>query len=204
MFKIGEFSKLVRVSPRMLRHYEQQGLLQPTEVDRFTGYRLYSASQIPLLSQIIELRDMGFGIEEIKKLLPKYNDRAVMKDALLQKQEQIQRTLVLEQAKLVKIAALSGKLQEVTMVYNVELKALHAEKVLSLRETVASPEKETEQWEKLAAFVAKHNINAPAVGYSIYHDEDSKETDVDIEIAVPVQTFGANEGNFTFKMVYFK
>ena len=35
--------------------------------------------------------------------------------------------------------------------------------------------------------------------YSIYHDEDTKETDVDIEIAVSVQSFGADEGNFKFK-----
>jgi len=124
MFKIGEFSKLVRVSPRMLRHYEQNGLLQPAEVDRFTGYRLYTAAQIPLLSRIIELRDMGFGIEDIKTLLPKYDDRAVMKEALLQKQTQIQTVLAVEQAKLSKIAALAAKLQEVNMVYDVELKSL--------------------------------------------------------------------------------
>ena len=199
MFKIGEFSKLVRVSPRMLRHYEQNGLLLPAEVDRFTGYRLYSAAQIPLLVRITELRDMGFGIDEIKTLLPKYDDRVVMRNALKQKQAEIQAVLAAEQTKLNKIAALSGKLQEANMVYNVELKSLPAEKVLSLREIVPGPEQEPKLWEKLAAFVAKHSINAPAVGYSIYHDDDYKESDVDIEIAVVVPTFGADEGNFKFK-----
>ena len=65
MFKIGEFSKLVRVSPRMLRHYEKCGILYPAEIDKFTGYRGYSAGQIPLVQRIITLRDMGFSIEEI-------------------------------------------------------------------------------------------------------------------------------------------
>ena len=51
MFKIGEFSQLVRVSPRMLRHYEKCGLLYPAEIDPYTGYRQYSAGQIPLLSR---------------------------------------------------------------------------------------------------------------------------------------------------------
>ena len=60
LFKIGEFSKLVRVSPRMLRHYEKCGLLNPAEIDRFTGYRQYSAAQIPLLTNIVTLRDLGF------------------------------------------------------------------------------------------------------------------------------------------------
>ena len=199
MFKIGEFSKLVRVSPRMLRHYEQNGVLRPAEVDRFTGYRLYSAAQIPLLSRIIELRDAGFGVEEIKTILPKYDDHAAMREALHRKQAQVEKNLAAEQAKLAKIAALCGKLQEVNMVYNVEIKTLPTEKVLSLREIIPSPEQETEQWEKLAAFIAKKEINASAVGYSIYHDDDAKETDVDIEVAVNVESFGADWGNFKFK-----
>lgn len=38
MLKIGEFSKLSRVSVRMLRHYDEVGLLAPSEVDSMTGY----------------------------------------------------------------------------------------------------------------------------------------------------------------------
>jgi DNA-binding transcriptional MerR regulator len=64
MFKIGEFSKMVRVTSRMLRHYEKCGLLTPTEIDRFTGYRMYTAMQIPILYRIVQLRDMGFGVKK--------------------------------------------------------------------------------------------------------------------------------------------
>lgn len=42
MFKIGEFSKLAQVSVRMLRYYDEAGLLKPAEVDPWTGHRLYS------------------------------------------------------------------------------------------------------------------------------------------------------------------
>ena len=52
MFRIGEFSKLTQVSVRMLRYYDEAGLLKPAEVDRWTGYRLYSAGQIPRLDRI--------------------------------------------------------------------------------------------------------------------------------------------------------
>ena len=45
MLKIGEFSKLSRVSVRMLRHYDEIGLLKPAEIDRFTDYRYYVQSQ---------------------------------------------------------------------------------------------------------------------------------------------------------------
>ena len=67
------------------------------------------------------------------------------------KQAEIEKSLAAEQAKLAKIAALGGKLQEVNMVYDVEMKSLPTEKVLSLREIVPTPEQETGQWEKLAA-----------------------------------------------------
>jgi len=65
MFQIGIFSKLVRVSARMLRHYEKCGLLYPAEINRINGYRFYSMKQIPLLNKIVKLRDMGFSIDEI-------------------------------------------------------------------------------------------------------------------------------------------
>jgi DNA-binding transcriptional MerR regulator len=38
MFKIGEFSKLTQVSIRMLRYYDETGLLRPAEIDKFTNY----------------------------------------------------------------------------------------------------------------------------------------------------------------------
>lgn len=49
MFRIGEFSKLTQVSVRMLRYYDEAGLLKPVEVDKWIGYRMYSVEQIPVL-----------------------------------------------------------------------------------------------------------------------------------------------------------
>lgn len=82
MFKIGEFSRLAQVSARMLRYYDQCGLLHPDRVDHFTGYRLYSAAQLTDLARIVALRDMGFGVEEIAALLPCFGDAAAMGAAL--------------------------------------------------------------------------------------------------------------------------
>ena len=42
MLKIGEFSKLTQVSIRMLRYYDEVGLLKAEEVDKWTGHRMYS------------------------------------------------------------------------------------------------------------------------------------------------------------------
>ena len=69
MFKIGEFSRFTRVSVKTLRHYDEMGLLRPRLVDPFTNYRYYSADQVPRLNQILALRELGFSLEQIGRLL---------------------------------------------------------------------------------------------------------------------------------------
>ena len=75
MLKIGEFSKLSRVSVRMLRHYDEIGLLKPAEIDRFTEYRYYREDQLPTAGRIAALKDMGFSLADIVRILEVYDDR---------------------------------------------------------------------------------------------------------------------------------
>ena len=49
MFKIADFSRFTRVSVKMLRHYDEIGLLRPARVDPESGYRYYAAAQLPRL-----------------------------------------------------------------------------------------------------------------------------------------------------------
>ena len=66
--KIGEFSKMMQVTVKTLRHYEQKGLLLPDEVDEWTGYRYYSIDQMQKLQDIRDLQRLGFSLEETKVL----------------------------------------------------------------------------------------------------------------------------------------
>ncbi len=66
--KIGEFSQLMQVTVKTLRHYEQKGLLAPDEVDEWTGYRYYSIDQMQHLNDIRDLQRLGFSLDEIKDL----------------------------------------------------------------------------------------------------------------------------------------
>ena len=102
MFKIGEFSKLTQVSIRMLRHYDETGLLKPAEVDKFTNYRLYSAEQIPTLNKIVFLRDLDFNVSEIALALSKWDDEHVT-TLLDAKRLEIENTIKAEQDKLSKL-----------------------------------------------------------------------------------------------------
>ena len=68
MFKIGEFSKLSRISIRMLRHYDEIGLLVPEETDPWTGYRRYAAAQLMTANRITALRGLGVSLAETAAL----------------------------------------------------------------------------------------------------------------------------------------
>lgn len=67
--KIGEFSQLMQVTVKTLRHYEQKGLLLPCEVDEWTGYRYYSLGQMQRLAEIRGMQRLGFSLDEIRELL---------------------------------------------------------------------------------------------------------------------------------------
>ncbi|WP_022901080.1 MerR family transcriptional regulator [Humibacter albus] len=68
MLSIGEFASIGRVSVRMLRHYDEIGLLRPARVDPATGYRSYEASQLTGLSRIVELKGLGLTLEQIARV----------------------------------------------------------------------------------------------------------------------------------------
>ena len=69
MFRIGAFSKLTRVSVRMLRYYDDAGLLTPAVIDKFTGYRMYTTDQIPVLQKICLLRDMAVSYTHLARTI---------------------------------------------------------------------------------------------------------------------------------------
>jgi DNA-binding transcriptional MerR regulator len=69
MFTIGDFARHGRVSVRMLRHYDGIGLLRPSRVDPASGYRFYEAGQLARLNRIIALKDLGFTLDQVQRVL---------------------------------------------------------------------------------------------------------------------------------------
>lgn len=135
MFKIGDFSRLTQVSVRMLRYYDELGLLKPEEVDRFTGYRFYSARQITRLNRIITLRDMGFLVAEISLILNECMDEADLIRQLEEKKLEIAKTIAFENNKLERIEKMikSIGMESVLMNYEVSVKNVPSYKVVSVR-----------------------------------------------------------------------
>ena len=99
MFRIGEFSKLTQVTIRMLRYYDEMGLLKPSQIDPRTNYRMYSVDQIPTLNKIIYLRDSGFNVAEIAIALNNGEDNFIA-EQLDKKHEEIEQAIQIEKEKL--------------------------------------------------------------------------------------------------------
>ena len=65
MYKIGEFSKIVDIPVRTLRYYAEYGVLVPSDIDSFTGYKYYSDDNV-LEAKIIKLlKSLDFTLDEI-------------------------------------------------------------------------------------------------------------------------------------------
>ncbi|MGL5435146.1 MAG: MerR family transcriptional regulator [Lachnospiraceae bacterium] len=201
MFKIGEFSKLVRVSPRMLRHWEKCGLIYPAEIDKYTGYRQYSAKQIPLVSSILMLRDVDFSLDEIADILPHMDDFAYMNRILRAKADCLQLSIEAQQAKLNRLIEMSGTMRKERniMIFEVELKKIPSVKVISLRGIIPKYNEEGILWERLGRFIGEKGITCHSDGYSTYFDEAYKEENPDVEIAIPVDALGESEGDFIYQ-----
>lgn len=200
MFRIGEFSKLTQVTSRMLRYYDEVGLLKPEYTDSLTGYRMYSVDQIPILNKILYLRDSGFNVAEIATALSK-NDDALIVQQLEQKTVEIEQVIQDEREKLRKIELAKRELQngKNEMHYNISIKSIPGYQVLSYRKIISDYYAEGELWAELSAFAEKKHVCMSGETFSIYHDAEYKEQDVDVELCAHVKKVGVSDGAFIYR-----
>lgn len=200
MFRIGEFSKLTQVTIRMLRYYDEMGLLKPAEIDKWTGYRLYSTLQIPVLNKIIYLRDSGFNVAEIAAALNNQDDSFVI-EQLDDKHREIERAIQIEKEKLRKIELAKKELQSAKneIHYNISIKSIPSYQVLALRRIISNYYSEGDLWQELSAFAIQYQVKVSSNTFSIYHDIEYKEKNVDVELCAPVKKMGKSIGGFIYR-----
>lgn len=186
----------------MLRYYDETGLLKPAQIDRFTGYRMYSVEQIPILHKIVFLRDTGFNVSEIAVALNHWNNEYI-NNQLLNKKLELQEAIKLVQDKLAKINIAIDDIQneKISTYYNFSLKSIPSYQVLSLRKIIPDYFCEGILWKELSVYIEQNNLAIPVNNYSfaIYHDMEYKDTDVDVEVCVVVNEPRESTGGFAFR-----
>lgn len=190
MLKIGDFSKLSFVSVKTLRFYDEMGLLKPVEVDRFTGYRYYSASQLPQLNRILMLKDLGLSLEEIARLFKEEVPLASILDIVRVKQGELKNRLQEESERLNRVEEWleqlnkEGKMPE----YEVVIKKVPPQKVASVRDVVPTYHDITILFGKICPYLEGLGNKVQYAGppIALYYDKEYMDKDVDIEVAIPI------------------
>ena len=86
LMKIGEIAAFFNVSVKAVRIYEKKGIIRPARIDKQTGYRYYTADQVQQLDALIELKGLGFSLNEIREIMQgKGMDNRRLAECLLQK-----------------------------------------------------------------------------------------------------------------------
>ena len=199
--KIGEFSQMMQVTIKTLRHYEQKGLLLPDEVDEWTGYRYYSIDQMQKLQSIRDLQRLGFSLDEIKELYEEDSHTP----SIRQMTEKIKKT----EAQLRQLIARRNQLLNWRNSRK-EMKTMEKFSIQSLPEIIVASHREVIPnyaaigpmcYEKIGPEMQRLGCKCPPPGYcfTIEHNKEYTPTDIDIEYCEQVEEMGTDSAIIQFK-----
>ncbi len=181
MFTVGEFSQLAQVSKRLLRYYDEIGLLKPVHIDPSTGYRYYSAAQMTDLNRILALKDLGLSLDQIQRMLSDQVSTDEMHGMLLMKKVEIEQQLKIELQRIRKIESRLQSIRnaEADKPLNVVIKRIEAQPVMSTRTIVESFD------HAMSLFMQVREALPERTGYGMFfivcHDFDITDHDMDLE-----------------------
>lgn len=187
MFRIGAFSKITNTTIRALHHYETLGLFAPHYIDRKTGYRFYTSGQISDLNKIKVLQELGFSLRQIKEMLTN-KDFNSFNYELEQQKEKLENDITTLKDRLILLESLTGNKEELRK-YHITLKEIPSRNVIRIRCEIDDYYEENLLWDKLY----KDKVNEqtsfakPYQCMTIYHDEEYKEKNIDIEVQISVE-----------------
>jgi DNA-binding transcriptional MerR regulator len=188
MIRIGDFSKLSRVPVKTLRYYDEVGLLKPVDVDAFTGYRLYEYNQLSTLNRILALKELGFSLEEIGRLLDDDLSVEQMRGMLKLREAEARQRVQQEAERLERIEARLRQIEQEKCMskYDVVIKSAEQIKVASVRDVVPTPPDQGPLWEELGGYLATNHVSPSGVCFTLYYDDEFKERDWDLEVCEPI------------------
>lgn len=195
---IGKFSFMTRLSQKALRLYDRKGLLVPEAKDPFTGYRYYTVSQLEQGMKIKTLCFLGFSLEEIYLFLDAESkgDFEYIGTGFRKRLEQTR----LEIGQLQRIEGIlqgackhNGKVMELFKMSVTEpvIKEILEMRVISKREEGTFTTTIDKLIGEIRACVnspenQRNHVKVTGPIMFLYHGEEYKETEADIEIVLPV------------------
>lgn len=188
MLRIGEFAALSAISIHMLRNYDKIGLLVPQHVDDLNGYRYYDKEQLLQANQIIALKSMGFGLEE-------------MKEVIVSGQSEVNAFLQLKlQNKFQELEKIRDQIRQIQVVINADKKledyALSIARkiitpmwVVSFRGKIHTYPEEGILWGRLnkACIESGIKLSNESPAMAVYYGMDENTGMMDVEVQFPME-----------------
>jgi DNA-binding transcriptional MerR regulator len=192
MFGIGDFARHGCVSVRMLRHYDAIGLLRPAHVDPVTGYRYYRAGQLAELNRIVALKDLGFTLDAVGRILADRVGADELHGMLRLRRAELAASI---EADTTRLRRVEERLRSVDAegrwaAVEVQVKALPAVRVVELTAVAAGfgPEEITPVIRPLYADLGERLARAAAtpIGPALAYYTDAPDGGVVVHAALPV------------------
>ncbi len=185
MFRIGEFSQIARVSGRLLRYYDSIGLLRPVRIDPTTGYRYYSADQLPRLNSILALKELGLSLDQIARMVDDRVGPDEIRGMLMLKKAELEQTLRAEQSRLRHIESRLRQIEEQGSLtdYDVVVKRVPAQPYLAVRAEFAGMPGAVAMLKTVLAATRRLPAEARGPLIVVAHSDFDDET-LDLEIGI--------------------
>lgn len=195
LYKIGMFANMNRVTIKTLRYYDEQKLLVPVYADEENGYRYYAAGQAAQLHRIIALKNMGFSIDDIRRI----TDGVEEKSFLLQKQEILKDLAVLTE-KLSQVESYLAK-DSINLSAPVLIKEIPQVIVCTMKLRIKSYDALFELMPQMGAQMELLDCKCaqPAYCFTHYLEPEYKEEDILVEICEAVTEKKQDLGDIVFK-----
>ena len=198
LYKIGMFANMNRVTIKTLRYYDEQKLLIPVYVDDENGYRYYAAGQMAQLHRIIALKNMGFSIEDIRKII----GGAEEKSFLLEKKQEILKEIAVLTEKLSQVESYLAR-ENMNLSAPVLIKEIPAAIVCTMKHRIKSYDALFELMPQMGAQMEMLDCKCtqPAYCFTHYLEPGYKEEDILVEICEAVTEKKQDSGDIVFKVL---
>lgn len=183
---VGAFAKRAGLSASALRYYDDVGLLKPVKVDEATGYRYYSIAQLEQAELICFLRSLEMSVSDLRTTLAASATGSLA--AHLKGYRRDVRAQLDEKEQMLTEIKLFAQRQLESPVYGIQLKEVPAHAFLSLRRrtpVAALLDFMTTARSSLLTYLNELDIAPSGPWFTLYHNADYSDVEVDVEICVP-------------------
>jgi DNA-binding transcriptional MerR regulator len=194
-YQIGDFSRISRLSVKTLRYYHECGLLEPVRIEQDSGYRFYDERSLERARIINSLKELDFSLKDIKEILGQCREDRELLKHMAEKYREVDRKIAGYREMQHRIEAFIQQTAQAEQAGEAEMKENDAKngQIVSKQvpEQLIASVRFKGRYQDVGIHIKKiyraygrYVCGAP---FSLYHDNEFRDEDADIEICVPVK-----------------